>query len=135
MEKAQHRGQSQKSGYYKMQKPSKPLETLKTLLSAKWKTAAQKMSQKTKRLLQMQKSSNPPETLQTILSAMGGSKVGRNEGGRETNKQTTHIFYLFRVRNKRQQHTYRLGSFFGPELDVKRAGCSGKHHLALGGRL
>jgi hypothetical protein len=71
-----------------MQNSSKPLETLKTLLSAKWKTATQKMSQKSKRLLPMKKSSNPPETLQTFLSAIGGgSKVWRNEGGRETNKQ------------------------------------------------
>jgi hypothetical protein len=70
-----------------MQKSSKPLETLKTFLSAKWKTAAQKMSQKTKRLLQMQKSSNPPETLQTFLSAMveGPKHGGMKEEGKQTN--------------------------------------------------
>lgn len=86
MEKAQHRGQSQKSGFYKMQKSSKPLETLKSLLSAWWKTAAQKMSQKTKRLLQMQNPSNPPETLQNFLSAMvKGPKYG---GMKEEAKQT-----------------------------------------------
>jgi hypothetical protein len=43
------------------------------------------MSQKTKRLLQMQKSSR---NLANLLECNGaGSKVWRNEGGRETNKQ------------------------------------------------
>jgi hypothetical protein len=96
MEKAQHRGQSQKSGYYKMKKSSKPLETLKTLLGAKWKTAAQEMSQKTKRLLQMQKSSNPLETLQTFLRAMvEGPKYGRiKEEGKQKKQHISSICFV-----------------------------------------
>lgn len=117
MEKAQHRGQSQKSGYYKMQKSSKPLETLKSLLSAKWKTAAQKMSQKTKRLLQMQKSSNPPETLQTFLSAMveGPMYGGMKEGGKQTNNT-----YLLSVLCQKQKTTAHLPPW---ELLWARARC------------
>jgi hypothetical protein len=87
-----------------MQKSSKPLETLKTFLSAKWKTATQKMSQKSKRLLQMKKSSNPPETLQTFLSAIvEGPKYG---GMKEEGKQTNNTYLLSVVCQKQKTTAY-----------------------------